>query len=74
MGQDWKAINIDKRQSMGCWGKLEECLFDASPDFLVYPLKNLKIAEHEKSRVTLNSINPRSAALWVRGCEIGLFA
>lgn len=48
MGQYWQIINIDKRQTMGHWGKLGECLFDTSPDALIHPLRKLMPAEHEE--------------------------
>ncbi|KAJ7776787.1 hypothetical protein DFH07DRAFT_911667 [Mycena maculata] len=34
MGQYWKLINLDKRQTYGGWGKLGGCLFDWSPGLL----------------------------------------
>ena len=35
MGQYWKVINLDKRQTLGHWGKLGEFLFSPSPSWLV---------------------------------------
>lgn len=35
MGQYWQVINLDKRQTLGDWYKLGECLFDTTPDVLV---------------------------------------
>ncbi|KAJ7505848.1 hypothetical protein B0H11DRAFT_2186518 [Mycena galericulata] len=34
MGQYWKLLNLDRRQTYGSWGKLGECLFDGSPNCL----------------------------------------
>lgn len=48
MGQYWQVINLDKRQTMGFWGKLGECLFDGSPGRLIHPLKKLTSAEQEE--------------------------
>ncbi|KAJ7776763.1 hypothetical protein DFH07DRAFT_876915 [Mycena maculata] len=39
MGQYWKLINLDKRQTYGDWGKLGECLFDGSPSCLKTSLR-----------------------------------
>jgi hypothetical protein len=41
MGQYWRVLNLNKRQtpSRGHWGKFGESLFDGSPDTLVPLLK-----------------------------------
>jgi hypothetical protein len=47
MGQYWKVLNLDKRQtpSWKHWEKLGECLFDGSPDTLVPLLKQAALHE-----------------------------
>ncbi|KAF7375684.1 hypothetical protein MSAN_00457700 [Mycena sanguinolenta] len=30
MGQGWQVVNVDRRETLGWWGKLGECLFDGS--------------------------------------------
>ena len=39
MEQYWQVINLDKRQTLGHWGKLGECLFDGLPNTLVLLLE-----------------------------------
>ncbi|KAJ7342861.1 hypothetical protein DFH08DRAFT_962891 [Mycena albidolilacea] len=34
MGQDWRLIDLDQRETFGPWGKLGEFLFDGSPNYL----------------------------------------
>jgi len=43
MGQYWKVVNLDKRQTHGHWGKLGECLFDGTPSYLVDDLLTINI-------------------------------
>ncbi|KAJ6488953.1 hypothetical protein C8R45DRAFT_1213555 [Mycena sanguinolenta] len=39
MGQYWKLINLDKRETYGFWGKLGEFFFDGSPGCLNQTLR-----------------------------------
>ncbi|KAJ7505853.1 hypothetical protein B0H11DRAFT_2186522 [Mycena galericulata] len=34
MGQYWKLLNLDRRQTYGGWGKLGECFFSGAPNCL----------------------------------------
>ncbi|KAJ7505855.1 hypothetical protein B0H11DRAFT_1708027 [Mycena galericulata] len=34
MGQYWKLLNLDRRQTYGRWGKLGECFFSGAPNCL----------------------------------------
>jgi hypothetical protein len=42
MGQYWQVINLDKRQTLGVWGKIGDCLFGTSAAYLVPLLKQSK--------------------------------
>lgn len=35
MGQYWQLINLDKEETFGCWGKLNEYLFSDLPGKVV---------------------------------------
>ncbi|KAJ7505828.1 hypothetical protein B0H11DRAFT_1851065 [Mycena galericulata] len=39
MGQYWKLLNLDRRQTYGSWGKLGEWFFDGAPNCLNGPLR-----------------------------------
>jgi hypothetical protein len=45
MGQYWQLINLDKEETFGCWGKLNEYLFSNLPGKVVPYLLAPSLAE-----------------------------